>query len=73
MELRGIKKLRWRVWYCKEFKKTGKPIMLQDLETMQVKNIKRIAFQNVHVEMSFNNSKGKSKSSGATTVLEVYE
>ena len=68
-----MRKLRFRVWYCKSLKDTGKPIMVQDMESNKITNHKRISLDNVDVKMAFHNSKGKAKSSGATTVLEVYE
>ena len=62
-----------RLWYCKADKSTGKPIIVQDLEKNITYNTDSIEYKNVTVKMSFNNAKGKAKSSGATTILEIYK
>jgi len=62
-----------KLWYCKANKKTGKPIMIQDLEKGTTINTDTIDMKNVNIRMAFNNSVGKAKSSGATTILEVYK
>lgn len=62
-----------RIYYCKSRKKTGKPIVVQDMETGKETYRKRIKLNNVNIEMKFGNSRGKAKSRGSTTVLEVYE
>lgn len=62
----------FKVWYCKSLKKTGKPIILQDLvKNLQV-NTEIVEFKNVDIRIEYNNSTGKAKKSGATTVLEVF-
>ena len=66
-------KVTHRLWYCKADKKTGKPIIIQDLAKGTSTNTDCINMKNVNIRMSFNNSQGKAKSSGATTILEVYE
>lgn len=63
----------YRLWYCKADKKSGKPIIIQDLEKGTIKNTDNIEFKNVTIRMKFNNSIGKSKASGATTILEIYK
>lgn len=63
---------KFRLWYCKADKKTGKPIIIQDLEKGTTRNTDKIDFKNVNIRMSFNNSIGKAKQSGATTILEIY-
>jgi len=63
---------KFRLWYCKADKKSGKPIIIQDLEKGTTKNVSKIDFKNVNVRMQFNNSVGKAKQSGATTILEIY-
>jgi len=62
-----------RLWYCKADKKTGKPIIVQDLEKGITYNTDKIDMQNVNIRMSFNNAVSKAKASGATTILEVYK
>jgi len=62
-----------RLWYCKADKKTGKPIIVQDLEKGIIYNTNKIDMKNVNIRMSFNNAMGKAKYSGATTILEVYK
>ncbi len=62
-----------RLWYCKADKASGKPIIIQDLIKGTTKNTNKIDMKNVNIRMSFNNSQGKSKASGATTILEVYK
>ena len=61
-----------RLWYCKDDKASGKPIIIQDLIKGTTKNTNKIDMKNVNIRMAFNNSKGKAKSSGATTILEIY-
>lgn len=61
-----------KLWYCKADKQTGKPIRVQNMETGEITNTDKIEYKNVTVKMSFNNSVGKAKGSGATTVLEIY-
>jgi hypothetical protein len=66
-------KIKYRFWYCKADKHTGKPIIVQDVEAGTTRNTNKIDMKNVNIRMAFNNSMGKAKSSGATTILEVYE
>jgi len=66
-------KVTYRLWYCKADKASGKPIIIQDLAKGTTTNTNKIDMKNVNIRMAFNNSQGKAKSSGATTILEVYE
>lgn len=66
-------KILFRLWYCKADKASGKPIIIQDLEKGTTENTNKIDMKNVNIRMEFNNSQGKAKSSGATTILEIYE
>jgi len=68
-----LSKVTFRLWYCKADKSTGKPIIVQDLVNGKTYNTNKIDLKNVNIRMAFNNSQGKAKSSGATTILEVYE
>ena len=62
-----------RLWYCKADKKSGKPIIVQDVEKGTMRNTNKITYRNVTIRMEFNNSRGKAKSSGATTILEIWK
>ena len=66
-------KVKYRLWYCKADKASGKPIIIQDVEAGTTRNTDKIDLKNVNIRMQFKNSSGKSKESGATTILEVYE
>ncbi len=66
-------KIKYRLWYCKADKASGKPIIIQDVEAGTTRKTNKIDLKNVNIRMQFNNSIGKAKSSGATTILEVYE
>lgn len=66
------KRLRYRLWYKKTLKKTGKPLMVQDLLHGITYSTDKFEFVDCDIKMSFNNSVGESKACGATTVLEVY-
>ena len=59
------------IYYCKSLKKTGKPIIVKDLDTKEEYTTDSIILRNVDIEMSYKNSTGKAKASGATTVLKV--
>jgi len=61
-----------RIWYCKADKKSGKPIIVQDLENGVTYNTNEIKLDNVNIRMKFNNAVSKAKQSGATTILEVF-
>lgn len=66
-------KVIYRLWYCKADKASGKPIIIQDVQAGTTRNTNKVDLKNVNIRMQFNNSIGKAKSSGATTILEVYE
>jgi len=66
-------KVIYRLWYCKADKASGKPIIIQDVQAGTTRNTNKVDLKNVNIRMQFNNSVGKAKSSGATTILEVYE
>ena len=66
-------KVKYRLWYCKADNSSGKPIIIQDVEAGTTMNTNKVDLKNVNIRMEFNNSMGKAKSSGATTILEVYE
>ena len=61
-----------RLWYCKADKHTGKPIIVQDLDSGKTYNTDKIEFKNVTIRMSFNNAVSQAKQSGATTILEIF-
>jgi len=61
-----------RIWYCKADKKSGKPIIVQDLEKDITYNTNEIKLDNVNIRIKFNNAISKAKQSGATTVLEIF-
>ena len=62
------------LWYKKTLKKTGKPIMVQQGKGKNMKEytVDSIKVEGCTIEMSFENSHGSPKSSGASTVLYVY-
>ncbi len=62
-----------RLWYCKALKKTGKPIIVQDLENKTSYTTDKIEMDNVNIRMEFNNAVGPAKASGATTMLEIWK
>ena len=66
-----MKKTDIRLWYCKADKKTGKPIMVQNLNDNTITKTNKIEYKNVNIKMAFNNAVGKAKGSGATTIMEV--
>ena len=47
--------------------------MIQNLETGVTTNTDEINMDNVNIRMKFNNSIGKAKASGATTILEIWK
>lgn len=60
-----------KLWYCKADKKSGKPIIVQNLKTGKITKTNKIDYKNVNVRMAFNNAVSKAKASGATTILEI--
>ncbi len=61
------------IYYCKNLKKTGKPIIIRTVSTGKERTAKSISLKNVTIKMAFNNSEGSIKRRGATTVLEVFK
>jgi len=61
-----------RIYYCKSKKASGKPIMVKEIGKEEYQT-DCIELDNVNIRVKFNNSKGKEKSSGATSILEVYK
>lgn len=64
--------------YCRFFKDTGKPLIVCDYKTGQIKTVKKWKIDvydkdgnPIRIQCEFNNAKGKAKASGATSVLEV--
>lgn len=62
-----------QIYYCKSLKKTGKPIIVKDLESGIEITTDEVEMKNVNIKIKYNNSTGKAKASGATTILEVSE
>jgi len=74
-----MKKLLKTLHYCKADKKTGKPIVITS-PTGKTRNTNMWSMtvydrdgKPMRLRMEFNNSKGKAKRQGATTVLEVWK
>lgn len=63
---------KYKLYYCKADKKTGKPIVVVDLENKKTYKTDNIEFKNVNIRMRFNNATGAAKASGATTILEIF-
>jgi hypothetical protein len=65
------------IHYCKADKKSGKPVVVTDMNgnTTNVKKWNMNLFDKmgnpVRIEVAFNNADGKAKRSGATTMLRV--
>lgn len=67
------------IHYCKADKKSGKPVVVTDSKG-RAKNVKKWHMDlfdehgyPVRIEVEFNNTDGKAKRSGATTMLKVME
>jgi hypothetical protein len=62
------------LWYKKTLKKSGRPIMVQQGKGKNLKEytVDKISVDNCRIEMAFENSVGKPKAAGASTVLYVY-
>jgi hypothetical protein len=60
------------VWYKKTLKSTGKPLVIKDMITGQLKLSDRFEMKNIDVRMVFENTRDEAKVCGATTVLEVW-
>jgi len=61
-----------RIYYCKSLKKTGKPIVVENINTKKTRTTGMIQGYG-HWKVEYNNAKGKSKRSGATTTLLVWK
>jgi len=62
------------IYYCKEYKKTGKPIVVYDCDTKRTYNTNSYKITgDMKVSMVFNNSPTAIRRRGATTVLEVWK
>ena len=72
-------KLYTTVHYCKADKKSGKPVIVTNAkgERRKTNKWKMNLFDKdgnaIRLEIVFNNSKGKAKAQGATTVLKVFK
>ena len=64
-----VTKMKIIIYYCKACKGSGQPIMVRVGKS--VINTDSVKLDGVKASMKFNNSEGKVKASGATTVLEV--
>lgn len=66
------------IHYCKEYKKIGTPVVVTDMKTKRERLTNKwsrilqdTSGQEWRISVVFNNSTGKAKRSGATTVLKV--
>ena len=65
--------MKIQAYYCKSLKKTGKPIVIRDLEKGTETTTDNLVLENVDISMIFQNATGKAKQSGATTILEIVK
>ncbi len=61
-----------RIHYCKSLLKTGKPIVVMNLDTGKEINTNQIQGKS-NWRIKFQNAIGKEKRRGATTILEVWD
>ena len=61
-----------RIHYCKSKKHTGKPIVVNPTGSEQY-DTDSIELSDVNIRVKYNNAVSKEKSSGATSILEVWE
>ena len=61
-----------RVHYCKAKKHTGKPIIVNP-DNAEEYDTDNFEMNNVDIRVKFNNAISKEKSSGATSILEVWK
>lgn len=68
------------LWYCKELKEEGKPIMVRKFKNGKAKvtntnkwqmNVYDKNGKKIKLRIQFNNTTGQPKASGATSMLEV--
>jgi hypothetical protein len=64
--------LRYKIWYNKNKKSTGKPLMVLDMLTGKITTTDKFEMKDCEIRIAFNNSDGPAKRCGATTILEVY-
>ena len=66
-----------RNWFCKgNFKRPGlenKPIVITDSKGKNRENTNKVVYKNCKFSLALNNSIPSEKSSGATTILRVFE
>ena len=64
-----------RIHYCKSKKHTGKPIIVNRLteDGSDQYDTDSIEMSDVNIRVKYNNAVSKEKSSGATSILEVWE
>jgi len=66
-----------RNWFCKgNFKRSGlenKPIVITDSKGKNRENTNKVVYKNCKFSLALNNSIPSEKSSGATTILRVFE
>lgn len=61
-----------RIHYCKSKKHTGKPIVVNPTGSEEY-DTDSIELSDVNIRVKYNNAVSKEKSSGATSILEVWE
>ena len=62
-----------RIYYCSALKKSGKPIVVHDLDKKTTTTTNKITGYG-RWRVKFNNARGREKSTrGVTTVLEVWD
>jgi len=70
------------LWYCKSLKHTGKPIMVREFKNgkASITNTNKWSMilydkdgKKVELNLEFNNTTGKPKASGATSMLEILK
>jgi hypothetical protein len=66
-----------RNWFCKgNFKRPGlenKPIVITDSKGKNRENTNKVVYKNCKFSLALNNAISSEKSSGATTILRVFE
>lgn len=62
------------LWYCKNRKKTGKPVAVEINGVRRYKRGFTKTINGVRFSMVYGNAKGQAKRSGATTIIKIsYE
>ena len=63
-----------RNWFCKgNFPKGLEPIVVSDNKGANRQNVQKVIYENVDFELKLNNAISKEKSSGASTILRVFQ